>query len=784
MQLTRPILLIFFLFTFAVGYAQERYEIERVEIVHGNPRMMEQIDLYPYQSRLGTQEGAYFSQAEFDKDLKLLVADFDRVEPNIDFVDGKLVITIEVWTKPFIRQIRFEGNQKIGTSRLLSELDITPGTVFDRFAFHEAFHKVRTLYLQKGYFEAEMDYHVESDEFENQVDITVSIDEGKSGYVRDILFTNFTNAERVAVLDLMFTSKYFSLISWLTSHGVYNEEMLQQDRYIIINYLQNRGYADVNVEIDITEDPKTGQLLVHITAFKGQIYRFGEVTFGGNCIFSNQEIADQICINSGDVYSPDHLIEASDRISRLYGKCGYINTFVTFEPRLIADQCSYNVHFSVEEGEQYRVGMIKVFGNSCTQTKVILHETLLVPGQVFNIDKMRATEIRLLNTGFFKCVNVYPVESQGVLEGCGNYRDVHIEVEETGTGHFGISAGFSTSENLFAAINITEKNFNIAGVPAAFRGDYSNLRGGGEYFSILTQQGLEASSYGISWTKPHFMDTPWTLGFDIDYSTSDYTSNAYDIDAWGFSFHSHYCLDKFWKLGLHYRLRDSHIHLQTDNPSKELERQVKNSGLITAMGASFVHNTTNSIACPTSGVKMNWSVEAAGAPGDHNFLSAAFLNTVYFNVYDFAILKVRADYRFLHPLNGTTVDDIPIDERFFLGGAYEVRGYKPYYLGPKYENSAGKDDIPAGGVSMELFSIELYKPITSIFEPFVFFDAGGLSDQVWDYGVNKKAAYGIGARLSLMPGNPPVTIGYGWVINEIEEDNDVKHFFLTLGGRF
>lgn len=36
----------------------------------------------------------------------------------------------------------------------------------------------------------------------------------------------------------------------------------------------------------------------------------------------------------------------------------------------------YSVDLTIEEGEKYYVGMVKVFGNCTTQTNVILHETL------------------------------------------------------------------------------------------------------------------------------------------------------------------------------------------------------------------------------------------------------------------------------------------------------------------------------------------------------------------------------------------------------------------------
>ena len=150
-----------------------------------------------------------------------------------------------------------------------------------------------------------------------------------------------------------------------------------------------------------------------------------------------------------------------------------------------------------------------------TKTPVILHETLLIPGEIFNTLKLKATERRLTNMGYFKNVNVYIVKGteSSLLE--GNYRDVYIEVEETNTGQFSAFLGYSSVEELFGGINITERNFNHEGLYYMWRDGLRALRGGGEYINLTTQIGQKSRSYTLSWTKPYFMDTKWTIGFDL-----------------------------------------------------------------------------------------------------------------------------------------------------------------------------------------------------------------------------------------------------------------------------
>jgi outer membrane translocation and assembly module TamA len=65
---------------------------------------------------------------------------------------------------------------------------------------------------------------------------------------------------------------------------------------------------------------------------------------------------------------------------------------------------------------------------------------------------------------------------------------------------------------------------------------------------------------------------------------------------------------------------------------------------------------------------------------------------------------------------------------------------------------------------------------------FTFVDAGALSQSKWTLD-NWSATAGYGARLYVMGGGAPVTLGYGWPLWE-KDDSIVDRFFITLGSNF
>lgn len=764
--------------------------LEKIEVViHKNTTSLSESQ--GILSRMSTKKGAIFSQTDFDEDLKTLSQDFDRVEPVVEVIDNRINITLHLWPKPTIRSVEYRGNEKVLKNRLRRELDIKPFAVFERQTFTTAFHKLKAYYTRKGFFEAVLDYEVISCPETNEVDIIIDIKEGRSGKIQKIIFENFTESEEHEILEQMVTKKYNIFMSWYTHEGVYNEEAVEQDQLIITNYLQNQGYADATVDISLTEG-KADRIIVTITANKGERYHFGCLSFEGNTILDDGLVDRLFLIRPGEPFSLDKIRETIELLTDACGKFGYIDAVVDFEPRLVEGEYKYDINFKIVEGEQYRVGLIRVFGNTVTQTPVILHETLLIPGEIFNVIKLKKTEERLKNIGYFKNVNVYIVKGTESSQLGGNYRDVYIEVEETSTGQFSAFVGYSSVEEIFGGFNITEKNFNYKGFNTIGRDGIMAMRGGGEYANFTAQIGQKSRSYVFSWTKPYFMDTKWAVGFDISKTSTRYISKDYDLETASLNLRAQYDINPWVRWGLHYRLKNGYVNLYTDSESSsctesqslscsalwELQREADIHGLISAVGTSLSYDSTNHPVKPSQGFRSRFSLEFAGVGGDHTFFNLGYLNTYYLAVGSRSVIKYRADFRFIQPVGSTHFSTIPLDERIFLGGDFMVRGYRPYRLGPQY----GDSHVPRGGLSMQFYSVELERRMTANLQAFTFLDAGHLSKNTWDFG-RLSVSIGLGIKFKFIESIPAITLGMGYPLNP-RNRSEVKKFYISVGGVF
>ncbi|OGN64746.1 MAG: outer membrane protein assembly factor BamA, partial [Chlamydiae bacterium RIFCSPHIGHO2_12_FULL_49_9] len=645
-------------------------KVSSIEIVIDSPDST--YDSAPVRSRLKTQEGDTFSQLTFDEDLKTLSEEYDRVEPSISVKDGEVSITIHVIPKPLIHSIEWSGNSRFSTSTLQKELDVKPNTVFNRQEFNKSFSKLKEFYFKKGYFESQISYSVQYLPDSNQVDILIDVREGRSGHIQKISLSGFSKSEESAIKEQMYLKKYNFLTSWLTGAGIFRDEALEQDRMTIINLLHNEGYADAKVKIDLFDDPNSGKLIVEITADRGELYRVGTVTFTGNTLISTEDIQKRSLVKEGDPYSPDKVRDTSQAVKDLYGQKGYIDASVQYEMKIPQNDPVFDIDFSIDEGQQYKIGMVHIFGNSSTQSNVILRESLLVPGETFDSRKLKATQAKLEAVGYFKSVNVYAVRATDDTGLGENYRDVYIEVEEQATGNISLFAGFSSMDDVFGGLDLTERNFNLAGLGKAFRGRLGALRGGGQYFHARGTLGKRQNNILVSWMNPYVNDSLWRLGVEISRTFSRLQRDVVVV-TYGGSVYTNYPLSNFWTAGMRQRIRHSKDNLNLTAPAPEYppsvasvnkaKRELDQDGLISAFSANLSYDSTDSALKPHRGWRSYFETEVAGVGGEYDFFKVSYLNSIYFPIWSKGTLKLRGDFKFIFPFGNTNGSKVPYSER-------------------------------------------------------------------------------------------------------------------------
>ena len=123
----------------------------------------------------------------------------------------------------------------------------------------------------------------------------------------------------------------------------------------------------------------------------------------------------------------------------------------------------------------------------------------------------------------------------------------------------------------------------------------------------------------------------------------------------------------------------------------------------------------------------------------------------------------------------TLFDELPLSERFYLGGARGVRGWKKDMVGPK-----DADGNPIGGDAYALGIAEFRFPLgKKNWRGVAFFDMGN----VWANleGIDPtEVKYGAGVGLRYKTPVGPLRLDYGYKLNP-DEGDEAGRFYFSIG---
>lgn len=755
------------------------FEGKRIQSIQVRLRdSKEAIDTQSLVHRLSTREGVVFSQEAFDRDLKMLSSQYEDVQPRLIEANNQIQIVLTLSCRPLIKKIAWKGNKELSSTTLKKDLAIEEGSLLDREKLNDGISKIRLNYLKKGFYQVKVRYALENQE-EGYCKLVVQIDEGVNGKIRDIKYNGFQSKELSSIHDFLILQPYSFWTSWYTGRGYYVEDALELDRSKLIQKLQDGGYADALVRSKIEESPNKKGIDIIFDADRGDPYYIESIDLTGVKTFDISKIQAFIDAKKGDLYSPSKLRAISDKISEYYGSRGFCDIIVGYDAHIDHhEKKHYDVEFQVEEGRQYKVGMVRFSGNYQTKPRVLMHESLMVPGELISTKKIKATENRLMNTGYFKSVHIRTLDSspEGFPEGL--YKDIIIEVEEEeSTAKFGLQFGAGVSQGVYGGLNATLNNFYAKGVPNLLTDGIRAVKGNGEHLSIETMVSAKSSTYNLSWTDPYFLDTPWSFGFDIDSTVQrDYDTQDFYTRSKGITFFGYYPLNDYLRVRVSDSIRSEEARLQANLQRSAFASQSKHHGLFNTVGTALMYDSTDRRMIPTKGFRSTLGASITDGPA--HYLKFFYHNSYYYSFFEDSTLKIRVDLDVVDPILGSNTYNVPLSQRMFNGGDDSLRGYRYASLGPK-DPSTGD---PYGGISKYLASVEYIYRINETFSIFVFEDNGGLSNTRYKAGA-MYSSYGWGVRLNLM-GRFPLTLGFGYPIKDKENENIRKNFFFSIGGKF
>jgi len=684
-----------------------------------------------------------------DADIRAIykLGHFKDVQVLKDESDKGVVLVYSVQEKPIVRDITFTGNKELTTEKLKEALEFRLNSVFSDKDLAKSIAKIKKLYGDEGYYLAEVQTEIKNNTA-SELTVKFTVVEGKKVLIKEIRFDGnkaFSNRKLRGIME----TKEEWFMSWLTGAGTYKEEVLKNDALLLADYYLNNGYMNIKVgEPTVKLNEAKTSLDVQVGITEGEQYRIGEISFKGELLDTAADMRKKLKIEPGEIFNRSILRTDIGVLTDLYGDKGY--AFATINPQTHLDNGKkiVDITFDIEKGELVHIERINIAGNPKTRDKVVRREMRVTESGLYSSTGMKRSKQNLMNLGFFEEANVATAKGSAV-----NKLNVNVDVKEKPTGTFSIGGGYSSLDGFICQGSVQQANFLGLGLKA----------------NLSASIGGKSRTYALGLTDPYFMDTKWTLGGDIYRSERDYTD--YTRRLLGADIKGGYPISDFLGTYLMYKyeikdLIKPSIPYQALHDANNYNHDIYPLGTTTTSSiyGSITNNNTDYRMDPSTGMINSFSAEYAGLGGDNKYARFITDHTLFMPIYKKLIASTKLTLGYIADVGPL----IPIDEKFYLGGIYSLRGYKTRTVAPTtiqlvkdINGNQSNQQIYLGG-SKEFFgNVELTFPLVSEagVKGVVFFDYGNSFDETSTAFNSLLTSYGFGIRWASPIG--PLRLEYG-----------------------
>ena len=787
--------------------------VEKIEIKHVGPPAVSD-DLI--RANIHVKVGDPYNPDATTDDIRTLTAThyFHDVRVSADQTEnGGVKLIYVVQGQPSINDIRFEGNRRYSNTKLLKKVKSKAGQPLDDYKLFTDAQEIKKMYEKAGYQQTTVEARQSINEQLGRATVTFEIKEAPKVRIVDVQFVGAQAFTQKKLRKQLKTRRHW-MFSWLTGSGKLKEDQFQEDQEKLRDFYWNEGYIDFELKEVRKDQISPTRMVIRFVVYEGQRYKVGSVEFKGNVKFTAEQIRRGTNILGrvvrprmleGEIFRPGGLEKDTrpslekdvQAIEDFYGANGYIGKGdhervpVGVIKNANTDRGTMDLVYEIEEGEQSRIEKIEIRGNTKTKDRVIRRELAVSPGEVFDMVRVKLSKERLEGLQYFTPGKVQTsVEPTEVP----NLKNLVVDVEDGQSGNFYFGAGFSSIDQLFGYIGMTQGNFDLFNPPY--------FTGGGQRLRLQATIGTKQEDYELTFVEPWFLNRHLTLEVDLFHKDIQYYSDLYaQLETGARLGLTRALFTDAFRVGLNYTIENVGIHFGdgltatnqviTQGPGRDQTTTIVRPGvsptlqqeqgdrLVSKVGASLIYDTRGGGYLPNRGQITSLSGSIAGGPfgGDTDFYKLELQSSWYFKgFFEGHVLELGGNVGVVKAYGDSP--RVPLFDRFFLGGANTLRGYKYRNVGPKDEFGE-----PIGGGTYWFGSAEYSVPIIDRLRFAAFYDIGMVYPKAYDFNLgNYNDDWGIGLRLVIPQLGPaPLRLDYAFPITHGSDTSGSGRFQFSVG---
>ncbi len=578
----------------------------------------------------------------------------------------------------------------------------------------------------RGYKNATVEWKLEGQR------ILLTVSEGNTQRLGEITVSGNTALEDDAVRELITSATRKRMKLDLDESMPYVAPDIASGEARVDEFYRLLGYGDVSIEIETTERSDKTDLLV--TIVEGTQHQVGTITFPESPSREVAQAYEKIRKDfEATTFSAAIPPKLASRLRAVAVDAGFYHATVDVtetEHSLEGGIETINLVVSADWGPPVQLSGVNVSGNSKVNDSFFDKHFEELIDKPYSPDGTNKEVEELLQTGAFETVRTDVVEQDD-----GTFA-LNVDIEEGYSRQLGVYGGFTNYEGPIGGFEF--RNLNLFGsvrkIDAELQFSKRGARGELEYID------------------------PWFLNTDSEFRTGLFAVNRSEEGYEKFQTGGRYSLTK--RFGRQMKDTVSLFGEASYTDVHDADIQAAFLGdreyFAHSVGVSVIHDRRDQPRNPRSGyiAQGSLSIASSAIASETEFFKATGRLGYYHPVGDHT-LRLAARAGMISPMGDTTA--IPIDLRFYNGGAQSVRSFDERRLGMTDANG-----YPVGGEFYTTFNIEYEIPVKQ-FEGLSivpFADAGNLIYDADDASLDDlRYAIGLGIRYETPIG--PLRLEYG-----------------------
>ncbi|HZI26689.1 MAG TPA: outer membrane protein assembly factor BamA [Gemmatimonadaceae bacterium] len=385
----------------------------------------------------------------------------------------KALLTFTVVERPILEAVQVRGVNRLGERTIRDLAELPQARPLDPAAVSRAIFKIDSTYEKAGYYLARV--RAESTVVsEGNVGLTFIVEEGRRLALSGLKVNGNTHVPAEDIAGAMKTKPEGF---WFFRAGEISDDEYAADLAERIPALYaRRGFIDFRIAQDTLHiDRERGKALLELTVVEGPQYKVGEFEVVGGRHYSDEEIRAYYPFeNVGrpltsrvtgfllrktpvptDVFNQAAWEDATGQVRQAYANDGYIYSEVApvVERRVTPDSIHYvDLRWEVNEGAPAVINRIEIIGNDYTTETCIRDQLVILPGDVYNQQRLIQSWQSIGNLGFFE-TPLPPPDQQRVNEQGDINLIFRVKERRTGNVNFGASMGQGTGFGGFIGLD-------------------------------------------------------------------------------------------------------------------------------------------------------------------------------------------------------------------------------------------------------------------------------------------------------------------------------------------